>query len=339
MGGSAWSDDHYRNRGAARAKLAADTGRKTVDVAFAYDADVRAGRAKGVHKSMDPNGVVFRESRDSDAHPEAIPIVVLCDVTGSMRTVPHTVQAKLGKLMQLLIRKGYVEHPAILVGAIGDATCDNVPLQVGQFESGIEIEDCLTNLYLEGGGGSHITESYELAMYFVARHTVHDHLEKRGRKGYLFMVGDESPYGNIKRAEVEKVIGTKLDQDISVTDIVTELQKKYEVFFILPDMTSHFHDRTVRSRWNELLGQNVLFLDDPSAICELIASQVGIFEGVIDTVADAEHDLIDAGTADAAAKAVGRALIPTGATGGKGQGLAQKLPTSGAPSGVANFGS
>ena len=73
---------------------------------------------------------------------------VLMDVTGSMRQVPVILQANLPRLMGLLIRKGYLEHPQILIGAIGDATCDTAPLQLGQFESGIEIEEDLGKLFL-----------------------------------------------------------------------------------------------------------------------------------------------------------------------------------------------
>src|SRR5258706_8080797 len=98
-----------------------------------------------------------------------------------MEKVPRVLQAHLPKLVGLLIRKGCLEHPQILIGAIGDATCDTAPLQVGQFESGIEIEEDLGKLFLEGGGGGQVTESYELAMYFMARHTSIDCHEKRGK--------------------------------------------------------------------------------------------------------------------------------------------------------------
>lgn len=338
MGGKPWSDDHYKDRLIARDAIAKDRGVSAVDVAFAYDSDVKAGRASGVHKSLDPRGVVFRESRDSEAHPEALPLSALLDVTGSMSSVPKKVQAHLGKLMQLLIRKGYAEHPALLVGAIGDATVDRVPLQVGQFESSLEIEENLTNLYLEGGGGGHITESYELALYFMARHTVHDHMEKRGRKGYLFLIGDEIPYPMVNRSQVKAVFGDTLDQDIPVESIIEEVKEKYEVFYILPKMTSNYNNKTVFETWTRLLGQNVIRLDDADSICELIASQVALFEGAIDGPDEAEKDLVDVGTDKAAARSVGRALVPAGdGKGRKGKGIAQKLPDSGAASGVVKF--
>ena len=139
MGSTRWSDQHHEDR----ARLRRAAGRD----AFEHDEDVRRGRAaRRVHQKMNPLGVTVRESRDSDAHPESHAVAVLFDVTGSMQTVPRILQANLPKLMGLLIRKGYLEHPQILIGAVGDATGDAAPLQVGQFESGIEIEEDLGKL-------------------------------------------------------------------------------------------------------------------------------------------------------------------------------------------------
>src|SRR6516162_3943722 len=251
MGTTRWSDDHYRDR----ARLRARTGRD----AFEHDHAIRTGAAdREVHQKMNPKGVTVRESRDSDAHQESHAVAVLFDVTGSMQGVPRILQANLPKLMGLLIRKGYLDHPQILIGAIGDATCDAAPLQVGQFESGIEIEEDLGKLYLEGGGGGHITESYELALYFMARHTAIDCHEKRGRRGYLFVIGDEIPYAKVKRAEVAALVGDGLQAAIPVEDVVAELERTYDVYYVLPRMTNHWNNPEVHRRWVELLGQHVL---------------------------------------------------------------------------------
>ena len=272
----------------------------------------RIGAAdRAVHLKMNPRGVTVRESRDSDAHPESHAGAVLLDVTGSMQGVPRVLQARLPRLMGLLIRKGYLDHPQILIGAIGDATCDAAPLQVGQFESGIEIEEDLGKLYLEGGGGGHITESYELALYFMARHTAIDCHEKRGRRGYLFVIGDEIPYAQVKRQEVGALLGDRLQTDVPVEDVVAELQRSYDVYHVLPKMTGNWSNPAVRRRWGELLGQNALRLEEPAAICELIASTVGVAEGKVDL----EHltdDLRQAGSSAAAARAVRNTLAEVG---------------------------
>lgn len=328
MGSTRWSDDHYADRAAYRAS--------TGTPAFAYDADVKSGKvAASVHDKLNPHGVKLREARDSDVHPETLAIAVLFDVTGSMQTVPRILQQNLPKLMGLLIRKGYVEHPAIMVGAIGDATCDRAPLQVGQFESGIEIENDLTNLYLEGGGGGQDTESYELAMYFVARHTVTDCYEKRGKKGYLFLIGDERSYDKVNKGQVEKVIGEKIQDSIATKDILNELDEKWNVFMILPNMTSHWSDKSVHEHWRALVGQNYLKLEDPAGICELIASVVGVAEGKVD-LEDVSRDLADAGTDKRVAASVTKSLVPV-AEGRSARGSVIKAPDSGAPSGVGTL--
>ena len=177
------------------------------------------------------------------------------DVTGSMGSIPVTLQRKLPELLGLLLRKGYVADPQILFGAIGDATCDRVPLQVGQFESDNRMDENLENIFLEGGGGGQRTESYELAMYFIARHTDIDCWNKRGHKGYLFIIGDEMAYPAVKRHEVRNVIGDGGERDIPVADIVHELQQRYHVFYILPQSASYGGDATILGFWRKLLGK------------------------------------------------------------------------------------
>lgn len=276
MGTTYWSDRHYRRR-AARLRAA---GRS----AFGYNEDIRQGRAAAeVNPMMDPaklkNGC--RESRDSEAHPCSTAVSVLFDVTGSMHSVPRMMQQRLCTLFDLLVKKQYLRDPAVLVGAIGDATCDRAPLQVGQFESGNEVEDDLSRLFLEGGGGGQQTESYELALYFLARKTKLDCLEKRGQKGYAFIIGDELPYPRVKRREVEHVFGDKLRSNIPIERIVAEVQQKYELFYILPNLTSYYDDPKITRRWKGLLGQNVIRLEDPEGISELIASTIGLSQGAL----------------------------------------------------------
>jgi hypothetical protein len=56
------------------------------------------------------------------------------------------------------------------------------------------------------------------------------------------------------------------------------------------------------------LGQNVLRLEDPAGICELIASVIGMIEGKVDLMGVAT-DLAEAGTASTVTRAVGDALV------------------------------
>jgi hypothetical protein len=298
MGSGRWSTSVYD----AAARFRAATGAS----AFAYS-DSGAGR---VHPSLDPFGVSVRECRDSGEHPQSLAIAVLFDVTGSMRHVPRTLQAKLPQLLGLLLRKGYVTHPQIMFGAIGDATCDRAPLQVGQFESDNRMDDDLGRILLEGGGGGQKTESYELALYFMARHTAADCYAKRGRRGYLFIIGDEMAYPGVKPAEVREVIGDGLQAGLPFDALVAEVTAKWDTYYILPAGASYAGDRQVLGFWRDRLGQNVIELADLDAVCETIALTVGLGENAI-SLDDGLDDLGDVGSA--AGPAVSKALAVIGA--------------------------
>lgn len=291
MGSGAWSTDVYTAANHYRAAH----GRS----AFAYSDE----GARTVHEELDPFGVTVRESRDSAEHPASVPIAVLFDVTGSMGHVPRRLQQKLPRLHGLLERGGYVTDPQILFGAIGDATCDRAPLQVGQFESDNRMDDDLGRILLEGGGGGQLTESYELAMYFMARHTAHDAYDRRGRRGYLFIIGDEMAYPRVKAHEVRAVVGDKEVQDIPVARMLAEVRERYDVWYLLPTAAAYGGNRRVLGFWRRLLGQQAVELDDLDAVCETIALVIGLGEEATDLDAGLD-DLAGTGTAGTVSRAL-----------------------------------
>jgi hypothetical protein len=302
MGGSSWSDDHHRDRVAHRVATHTPT--------FKHDDDVRTGKVtNAIHKNLNPRNIKLRESRDSDAHPHSKAIAVMFDVTGSMGGIPRRLQTELPKLMALCLRKNYVVDPQILIGAIGDYHSDRAPLQIGQFESGIEIDDDITNLFLEGNGGGQNTESYQNAFYFFSRKTSCDCFEKRGEKGYLFLIGDEHPYPSSEREEIKAIFGDSVEADIPLAQLVKEVQEKWEVFFIIPkESGTAASDRRLETHWKEVLGgERVITLDTAEGICEVIGSTIGLLEGTADA-AKIVSDLKDAGATDKAAKAADSAL-------------------------------
>jgi hypothetical protein len=305
MGSGRWSTNVYDTAARYRAATGAS--------AFGYSDRVTGGtprREWRAHPSLDPHGLGIRESRDSDEHPTSLAVAVIFDVTGSMRRVPRVLQTKLPELFGLLLRKGYTAHPQILFGAVGDATCDRVPLQLGQFESDNRMDDDLGNILLEGGGGGQMTESYELAMYAMARHTSLDCHRRRGRRGYLFLIGDEMPYGKVKAHEVRDVLGDDLHEDIPTPAVLAALRRTFDVYFVLPEGAAHAGDTQVLERWRALLGQNVIELDDLDAVCETIALTIGLGEQAID-LEEGLADLADIGST--AGASVGRALAPLSA--------------------------
>jgi len=128
---------------AAHAALAASRANKARTEVF---------NQRQCHALMNPKGLKVRECRDSAEHPNSLGIAFALDVTGSMGEIPHLLaKQELPNLMKLLTACG-VADPQPMFMAIGDATSDRAPLQVGQFESTAELMDqWLTWSYLEGG--------------------------------------------------------------------------------------------------------------------------------------------------------------------------------------------
>ncbi len=275
MGSGKWSVSTYHERAAVRARTGADT--------FDYSrGEIRSGRLK-VHQTLDPRGLKCRESRDSAEHPDSNAIIIGLDVTGSMDVVVRGIHADLPHLHELLLGHRYIPDPQILFAAVGDATCDRVPLQVGQFESDNRMDQNLENMILEGGGGGQKTESYELLLYTAARHTATDCWEKRRRKGYLFLIGDEMAYASVNKQEVNGLIGDGLQRNVPLDAIVEEARERYHLYYVIPGGAAHGDDREVTDFWRQHVGpQSVLRLDDPDDTSECIALTIGLTEGTID---------------------------------------------------------
>lgn len=256
------------------------------------------------HESLDPKkkagsasplaGQIVREARDNDEHPNSVPISVFFDETGSMGTIPRVVQEKLGGLFTLLLRKGYVEDPQLLIGAYGDAYTDSVPLQVGQFESDNRVDETLDNLFLEGYGGGNGGETATLAWYYLAHHTATDAMEKRGKKGYAFFIGDEVAL-DLQFEQVKHIIG--VDEpigDLSARALAEAMMEKWEVFILLIDNTSAAIQGSEKFYKGVFGDKRVLTLEEPGAVSETIALTVGAMEGTLD-IDDAEDDLKEVG--------------------------------------------
>ncbi len=250
----------------------------------------------------------MRESRDSAAHPNSLGIVFALDVTGSMGGIPRQLATQeLPSFMKLLTDCG-IPDPQLLFMTIGDATSDGAPLQVGQFESTAQLMDqWLTWSYLEGGGGGSGSESYELAFYIMAQHTDLDCWVKRRKKGYLFMTGDELPYPEVSRHQIEALVGEKLDEDLPIEEVIAAAAETYHLFFLIPDLDRR---RNCEERWRELLGGHVICMESPDDTCAVAAAIVGLTEAAMTDVDNVTRVLKADGMSHDRAAAVVRALRP-----------------------------
>lgn len=215
-----------------------------VDV-FTYRGESGSG-ARGVHPLLN----AFAKLRECM---NPTPIVVAMDVTRSRGDDTRIIYAKLPLFIGQIELKGYVPGAAISFCAIGDATSgDKAPLQISQFEADNRLDEALSKIWIEEGGGGSGQESYELAAYYYARHTQLACLD-RGAKGYFFFLGDEGFYPRVSAEQVRRVLGHEMPEarPVPVGDprdgyeepgadgvdsraIFRELQEKFHTFFIYP---------------------------------------------------------------------------------------------------------
>ncbi len=271
MGSGRWSAETFADRVIDRERSGKDT--------FDYSAWAKSTGQLRPHQTLDPRGMGMRESRDGAEHPNSNAIIISLDVTGSMGRVVRGIHADLPRLHELLLGHKYVADPQIMFAAVGDGTCDAVPLQVGQFESDNRMDENLENMILEGGGGGGNRESYELMLYVAAKHTAIDCWEKRRRKGYLFMIGDEMAYETVDAHVVQKTMGEYLQADIPLTTIIDQVLQRYHIYYVIPGGASHGRDNEIIRFWQRHLGaQSVIRLETPEDTSECIGLTIGINE-------------------------------------------------------------
>jgi hypothetical protein len=279
MGYSHWSDADYRR---------ASSSRRTASSAEIFRGD------KSIDPLMDPKDLTFREARDSEHHPHSVPIIVGFDVTGSMGDIPtRFAQSLLGALMNQLVERNWVTDPQLLFAAIGDAVSDRAPLQVGQFESGLEMDMWLTRIWLESGGGD-LPESYTLAHWFAAYHTATDAWEKRKKKGYLFSIGDATNKP-LQPSHIQRVFGKAppASRPTDCASVIAAAQERYETFHILVTRGSKPADRLL-DHWRQRVGDRLLVLDRTESICDMIGVTIGLHEGKLAS-SDAKSILVGSG--------------------------------------------
>jgi len=226
---------------------------------------------RSLDEKMNIKGKI-RESRDSEEHPNAFPIIIGLDVTGSMGTIPKKLITKgFPELMKKIMDEG-VEHAQVCFMGIGDNECDQAPIQVGQFETSDELqEQWLKSIWLEGGGGPNLGESYALAWYVAAHHTSIDSVTKHHKKGVLITIGDEPVLEKISKNDLNELFGGA-QTDADIHDILNEARKNWEVYHI--NVMDYSGVRSsVQNQWPQLLGENFVNTQtsDGEDVPELIA--------------------------------------------------------------------
>lgn len=194
---------------------------------------------------------------DSLSTDSAAPLIILCDVTGSMGEWPKIIFEKL-PYFEVEGQEYLGKDLEISFGAIGDAYTDTYPLQARPFTKGLDLEKRMLELTIEKGGGSQMQETYELAALYCARRVS----MPKAIRPILIFIGDEAPYDFVDAAHAKRYCKETLKGRLTTKEIFRELQTKYSVYLIRKpyeqtrDNTVSQNDQCIRHKWAELLGDD-----------------------------------------------------------------------------------
>lgn len=201
---------------------------------------------------VDPNRVRQTESHN--------PLVIAVDVTGSMQRWPFEIFDRLPLLYNTLSQ--YREDLEVLFVAIGDARCDQWPLQVTEFGRGYALEQQLKALYGEGGGGDE-PESYGLFSYWLNRMV--ELREAPQQKPLLIVFGDAPMHEQVSGAEIRGVLPEDASQGTSAVSEWRKVTQTWNTWFLRRQ--GKRNDR-IDQQWSQALGheQIIHIEDEPRAV-------------------------------------------------------------------------
>ena len=280
MGGGSWTTDKFTSYSTVT-KGAKLNSRGVLDTSMSNQ---EMFKAKSVDKALNPYNVT-RECRDSEEHPNTIPVILALDVTGSLGQAAVEIAKKLNVIMTKLYDQ--VEDVEFMIMGIGDLYCDEGPIQISQFESDIRIAEQLDKLWFEFGGGGNLSESYTAAWYMGSRHCDLD-CWKRGKKGIIITMGDERLNPCLEEQPLMLQTGDDLEADVETKNLYAEASEKFDIYHIQVDHGRSWDiDGIIKSF--EILGDNFkrANMDNiADVIVEIIASHNGATNEVAQTGTD-----------------------------------------------------
>ena len=230
-------------------------------------------KAKTISDLLSPKNVL-RECRDTQEHPETVPVILALDVTGSMGNAALEVAKGLNLIMEDIYKS--VKDVEFCVMGIGDLAYDYYPVQISQFESDIRIAEQMDQVYFEFGGGGNSYESYTSAWYMGLHHTVLD-CWNRGKKGIIITLGDENLNPYLPKSGLERVTGDKLQSNIETKTLYEEASEKFDIYHINVDHGS-WRTHQVES-FEAVLGKDHVFTANlnslPGIISQIVVENAG----------------------------------------------------------------
>ncbi len=200
-------------------------------------------------RAMGPEMKLVNPLRKEISSGSMHPIVVGIDCTGSMADWPGEIFDRLPLFCQTLAK--YQPDVELSFSVIGDAYCDEYPLQVADFGKGPALDKVLNAFYPEGGGGGQQSESYELWAYYMLKHSS----TPKATSPFLIIMGDESFYELIEPSQAKHYIGDNLEKPLDSFEVWRALGQRYNVFLLHKEYGYGASDDDILKFWETALGR------------------------------------------------------------------------------------
>lgn len=251
MGGGSWSTSDFVSYSSTRGR---SVDLSTGSVTGSYS-NQEMYKSTSLVKALNPYKVT-RECRDTEEHPNTIPVILALDVTGSLGDASVEIAKKLNTIMTKLYES--VTDIEFMIMGIGDLYCDRYPIQASQFESDIRIAEQMEQIYFEFGGGGNDSESYTASWYFGLYHTDLD-CWKRGKKGLIITIGDELLNPFLQKEPLIKCTGDDIFQfNLETQDLYNDAKEKFDIFHIHVDHGRQRAFNTVAPSWTKVIGDHLI---------------------------------------------------------------------------------
>jgi len=285
MGG--WSSDS----GSARDYDWSSSSRVTKKSAREY-----ASEDKRAYSKQEDKGINAPVNKDIKTDSE-MALILVVDVTGSMREWPKTIFQKIPTL--------YAEANASIQGydpkelekdktkaktledklemaviAIGDTHHDQYPLQVVDFSKGGELVKGINKIFPEGGGGPFGKESYGLAAYYLDKHCKTPNASK-GQKPILVFACDEDFYDSVSIHDAKKYTGDTISNAQNSDNIIKHLAKDFDLYILRPEpQGSNGVYEGAEKHWKEVvMPEKVMKMNSPNRLVDCIIGICGYASG------------------------------------------------------------
>lgn len=269
MGGGSWTASTFRDYSKTVGRIVADDGTVSGMSCHAQE----EFKSRRLNPALNPKGVT-RECRDTEEHPNTLPVILALDVTGSMGSAAIKVAQQLNVIMTELYSK--VKDVEFLIMGIGDLSYDTAPIQASQFESDVRIAEQLDKIFFEAGGGGNSYESYTAAWWF-GTHQCDLDCWKRGKKGIIITLGDEPLNPYLPADTLSKVTGMPVQADVDTKEIYQEAKEKYDIYHIAVDdpRTAYWHySEAIKDSWSKYLDDKHFIVSNLDGLSKTIVGIV-----------------------------------------------------------------